>query len=163
MANVSVSHGDLDTRRDRIKSIDLDAQEGGDDNSLTVVIPDFKRKAENDDVYTLTAKSEDMAGNSATVTKTFSVNRFGSTYLFSAGTASIRGAYLKKAVPVTVTELNVSGIDQRNSRIDLAKDGRIGTVYPNPATRSSSLLTRAGASRHMSYRQMCLRVTGIIA
>lgn len=115
-------------RRGRIKSIDLDAQEGGDDNSLTVDIPDFKRKAENDDVYTLTAKSEDMAGNSATVTKTFSVNRFGSTYLFSAGTASIRGAYLKKAVPVTVTELNVSGIDQRNSKIDLAKDGRIGTV-----------------------------------
>lgn len=115
-------------RRGKIKSVDLDAKEDADDNSLTVDIPDFKRKAGNDDVYTLTANSEDMAGNSTAVSITFSVNRFGSTYLFSAGTASIRGAYLKKAEPVTVTELNVSGIDPGKSKIDLAKDGRIGTI-----------------------------------
>lgn len=115
-------------RRGKVKSADLDPKEHEEDNARTVDIPDFKRKVATDDVYTLTATSEDMAGNSTSVSKTFSVNRFGSTYLFSAGTSSIRGAYLKKAVPVAVTELNVSGIDWGKSAIKLAKDGRIRAV-----------------------------------
>ena len=115
-------------RRGKIKSADMDPEEHEEDNARTVDIPDFKRKVATDDVYTLTATSEDMAGNSTSVSKTFSVNRFGSTYLFSAGTSSIRGAYLKKAVPVAVTELNVSGIDWGKSAIRLAKDGSIHAV-----------------------------------
>ena len=115
-------------RRGKIKSADMDPKEHEEDNARTVDIPDFKRKVATDDVYTLTATSEDMAGNSTSVSKTFSVNRFGSTYLFSAGTSSIRGAYLKKAVPVAVTELNVSGIDWGKSAIRLAKDGSIHAV-----------------------------------
>ena len=115
-------------RRGKVKSADLDPNEHEEDNTRTVDIPDFKRKVANDDVYTLTATSEDMAGNSTSVSKTFSVNRFGSTYLFSAGTSSIRGAYLKKAVPIAVTELNVSGIDWGKSAIRLAKDGSIHAV-----------------------------------
>ena len=115
-------------RRGKVKSADLDPNEHEEDNTRTVDIPDFKRKVANDDVYTLTATSEDMAGNSTSVSKTFSVNRFGSTYLFSAGTSSVRGAYLKKAVPIEVTELNVSGIDLGKSAIRLAKDGSIHAV-----------------------------------
>ena len=115
-------------RRGKVKSADMDPEEHEEDNARTVDIPDFKRKVATDDVYTLTATSEDMAGNSTSVSKTFSVNRFGSTYLFSAGTSSIRGAYLKKAVPVAVTELNVSGIDWGKSAIRLAKDGSIHAV-----------------------------------
>ena len=115
-------------RRGKVKPTDLNPKEYEEDNARTIDIPDFKRKAAIDDVYTLTATSEDMAGNSTSVSKTFSVNRFGSTYLFSAGTSSIRGAYLKKAVPIAVTELNVSGIDWGKSAIRLAKDGSIHAV-----------------------------------
>ncbi|OZG50598.1 hypothetical protein [Bombiscardovia coagulans] len=112
-------------RRGKIAITEMEAVEGGNDNSVVIDIPDFQRKSSVDDVYTLTAKSEDMAGNSSVVSKTFSVNRFGSTYRFLSGTSSLRGAYLKRPQPVTVEEINVSGIADGQSKLEMAKNGRM--------------------------------------
>lgn len=112
-------------RRGKVKPKDLKPSEKTGKDTKDIQISDFKRKVDVDDVYTVTAKGEDKAGNVATVTKTFSVNRFGSTYIFSSGTASLRGTYLKQAQPVRVTELNVSGIETGHSRISIAKDSSV--------------------------------------
>lgn len=42
--------------------------------------PGFSFEQVEDDVYTLTARAQDLAGNESTAELTFSVNRFGSTY-----------------------------------------------------------------------------------
>ncbi|KFJ00008.1 Ig-like domain-containing protein [Bifidobacterium stellenboschense] len=92
------------------------------DNSQVVDFADFERKVDIDDVYTLTAEATDMAGNTYKTQKTFSANRFGSTYVFTAGTQNLRGAFIKKSQPVTVSEINVSGLDQGKSHVVVAKD-----------------------------------------
>lgn len=92
------------------------------DNSQVVDFSDFERKVDIDDVYTLTAEATDMAGNTFKTQKTFSANRFGSTYVFTAGTQNLRGAFIKKSQPVTVSEINVSGLDQGKSHVVIAKD-----------------------------------------
>ncbi|MBT1180894.1 hypothetical protein JS531_02670 [Bifidobacterium sp. CP2] len=92
------------------------------DNTQTVDFADFERKADIDDVYTLTAEATDMAGNTYKTAKTFSANRFGSTYLFNAGTENLRGTYLKKSEPVTVTEINVSGLQPGKSNVVVARN-----------------------------------------
>ncbi|PLS29810.1 Bacterial Ig-like domain (group 3) [Bifidobacterium parmae] len=92
------------------------------DNSQVVDFADFERKVAIDDVYTLTAEATDMAGNTYKTQKTFSANRFGSTYVFTAGTQNLRGAFIKKSQPVTVSEINVSGLDQGKSHVVVAKD-----------------------------------------
>lgn len=91
-----------------------------DDGSQYVSYDDFPHELSNDDVYTLQATLADKAGNTATQTIRFSVNRFGSTYFFEGATGSLRGAYLKQAQPVTVTEINVSGLDTNRSEITVA-------------------------------------------
>lgn len=92
------------------------------DNSQVVDFADFERKVDIDDVYTLTAEATDMAGNTYKTQKVFSANRFGSTYVFTAGTQNLRGAFIKKSQPVTVSEINVSGLDQGKSHVVVAKD-----------------------------------------
>lgn len=95
------------------------------DNTQTVDFSDFERKADIDDVYTLTAEATDMAGNTFKTQKTFSANRFGSTYVFTAGTQNLRGAFIKKSQPVTVSEINVSGLDEGQSHVIVAKDDSV--------------------------------------
>lgn len=85
----------------------------------------FERKLENDDVYTLTAKATDLAGNTAEKSVTFSVNRFGSTYYFSGDTASVRGEYLQKAHELEVTEVNVSGLNTEASHVEVVKNSEV--------------------------------------
>ncbi|MBT1174494.1 hypothetical protein JS530_03045 [Bifidobacterium sp. LC6] len=98
------------------------------DNTRTVDFKDFERKVQLDDVYTIKATATDMAGNAFETQKTFSVNRFGSTYLFDAGTTSLRGTYLKKAENVVITEINVSGLKPDARQIVVAKDDKANTL-----------------------------------
>ncbi|PWG59273.1 hypothetical protein [Bifidobacterium catulorum] len=101
-----------------------EASETSNKNDRTVDFADFQRKVDVDDVYTLTAHATDMAGNEFEAKKTFSANRFGSTYLFDTETKSLRGAYLKQAEPVRVTEINVSGLQTGKSAITVVKDSK---------------------------------------
>ena len=86
---------------------------------------DFEHVLENDDVYTLTAKATDLAGNTAEKSVMFSVNRFGSTYYFSSDTASLRGEYLQDPHDIEVTEVNVSGLDTSASHVEVVKDSTV--------------------------------------
>lgn len=76
-----------------------------------VAFADFERVPGVDDVYTLTARATDLAGNEAEATATFSVNRFGSTFrVVDADAYRQNNGYLTCAREVVVEEVNVSGV-----------------------------------------------------
>ncbi|PJM78687.1 beta strand repeat-containing protein [Bifidobacterium scaligerum] len=108
------------------------------DNTRTVDFTDFDRKVDVDDVYTIKATATDMAGNKFEAQKTFSVNRFGSTYMFDSDTTNLRGAYLKKASNVVITEINVSGLDPTTRQVVVAKDDKATTLKAGDFTAKSS-------------------------
>ena len=75
------------------------------------VFADFARDPGVDDVYTLTARATDLAGNKTEATATFSVNRFGSTFrVVDADAYRQNNGYLTCARDVVVEEVNVSGV-----------------------------------------------------
>ena len=76
-----------------------------------VAFADFERVPGADDIYTLTARATDLAGNEAEATATFSVNRFGSTFrVVDADAYRQNNGYLTRARDVVVEEVNVSGV-----------------------------------------------------
>lgn len=95
------------------------------DTSESVTYADFEHKVERDDVYTLAVHAEDLAGNASDVTRVFSVNRYGSNYLYSDATAGILGAYLRIPQDVVITEINVSGLDDDGTHVELAHDSEV--------------------------------------
>lgn len=75
---------------------------------------DFQKIRENDGIYIITASATDKAGNSKSVTKTFTVNRFGSTFKVIKKPDD----YGKEAnKDVVIEEKNVSGIKEFKCRI----------------------------------------------
>jgi hypothetical protein len=79
-------------------------------NGQIYTFDNFEKVKENDDIYTLTATLTDFAGNQSTQTITFSVNRFGSVYVFADSLKAISGQYVKSEVDVVVTETNVDSL-----------------------------------------------------
>ncbi len=78
------------------------------------------RAKEMDDLYTITANMADKANNKISETIRFSVNRFGSIYVFSDETKALAGTYVKTAPDVSVTETNVNKLT--TNRVTLFKD-----------------------------------------
>ena len=84
----------------------------------------------NDGVYTLTVQAVDLAGNTESEAVTWSVNRFGSTYVISDKTGKMLDKYLKsnKTVDVKVTEINPSGLDDKKTAVELTHDTKNSTL-----------------------------------
>ena len=83
---------------------------------------DFANVKEEDDIYTLTAKITDKAGNTEEKQITFSVNRFGSTYGFDENTKAISGKYVREVGDIVIYETNVDPVD--NVKITLFKNNK---------------------------------------
>ncbi|OZG49776.1 Bacterial Ig-like domain (group 3) [Pseudoscardovia radai] len=96
-------------------------------DGASVRMDGFAHIPASDDVYDLDVTARDMAGHVATRRVTFSVNRFGSTYAFDDGTRDMRGGYLREAGPVTVHEINVSGLVGASS-VAVAHDTAVRTL-----------------------------------
>ena len=83
---------------------------------------DIPRQREYDDVYHLSVRAEDVAGNTAEREIRFSVNRFGSVYDLGQSTKqSLQQRYLTKAEDVTFYETNIDYVGE--SRIFCRRDG----------------------------------------
>ena len=84
----------------------------------------------NDGVYTLTVQAVDLAGNTESEAVTWSVNRFGSTYVISDNTGKMLDQYLKssKTTDVKVTEINPSGLDDNKTSVELTRDTKNTTL-----------------------------------
>ena len=81
-------------------------------------VMDFPKTEELDDVYTLTAKVTDKAGNETESSIDFSVNRYGSVYTLETETGkwltSGECAYIKEGKPIVILETNVDEITDRS-------------------------------------------------
>lgn len=106
----------------------LRGQEKVDGTSKSVALPDIEHTVGNDDVYTLTASVKDKAGNEAKRSVRFSLNRFGSNYLFDDSTQGIIGRFIKVPQDVKVVEINVSGLQQDRSHIELVHDQNVAAL-----------------------------------
>ncbi|MEG1138518.1 MAG: hypothetical protein RSD97_08230 [Lachnospiraceae bacterium] len=75
---------------------------------------DFPRQQEIDDLYTMKAIVNDMAGNQSEQTVMFSVNRFGSVYILSEPTKKlVKNKFAKKEQDIMVTEINVDTLEKK--------------------------------------------------
>ncbi|WP_278883894.1 hypothetical protein [[Ruminococcus] torques] len=80
-------------------------------NGESIKMEDFKHDEETDDVYTMTAVIKDKAGNETEKEVMFSVNRFGSNYIFSETTEKfLDDVYANKPKDLVVTEVNVDSL-----------------------------------------------------
>lgn len=98
----------------------------GDYTAITgggqVKLSDFKHEAAEDDIYTLTAKVTDLAGNETEKSITFSVNRFGSNYSFDEKTETyLLGYYQNKPSELVIYETNVDSLKSKG--ISVIYDG----------------------------------------
>lgn len=85
---------------------------------------------ENDDIYTVTGSVSDLAGNTTEVKVTFSVNRFGSTYMFADDTQALLDKYYTNAPQALhVIEINVDG--QTMNRVTTSRNGEVTTLKEN--------------------------------
>lgn len=93
-------------------------------NGESIKMDDFAHTKENDDLYTLTASITDKAGNVTEETVTFSVNRFGSVYVFSDATEKLLDDYYaKEEQDLVITEINVDTLV--NNGISYGRDGEL--------------------------------------
>ncbi len=76
-----------------------------------------------DDLYTLTARVEDLAGNVTEQTIYFSVNRFGSVYSFSPEVTAIDGQYIRQEQEVVLTETNVDSLEPESIWVRVTQNG----------------------------------------
>lgn len=92
---------------------------------MNVIFKDFPEGM--DDIYTLTAKATDKAGNETKSSITFSVNRDGSTYELGSSTkALVDKKYTNKPQDLEITEINVD--DLTTIEITYSLDGKIVTL-----------------------------------
>lgn len=80
-------------------------------NGESIKMADFAHTEDVDDVYTMKAVITDKAGNKTEKQVMFSVNRFGSNYIFSSSTEKfLNDVYANEAEDIVVTEINVDSL-----------------------------------------------------
>lgn len=91
-------------------------------NGQIYTYANFVKSQKVDDIYTLTVKLTDMAGNETQKTITFSVNRFGSIYDLTK-IKDIISNYLQSEEDIIFTETNVDSLERKGVKLKLIKNG----------------------------------------
>ncbi len=99
-----------------------ESKDSVDGHGQTYTYANFEKVQKVDDIYTLTAKLTDMAGNETEKTITFSANRFGSVYDLTE-VKDIISKYLQTEEDIVFTETNVDSLDREGIKIKLTKNG----------------------------------------
>ncbi len=121
----------------------------------------FEAIAENDGIYTLVLSATDLAGNTASSTKTFTVNRFGSVYAYDDYLVSLikdGGQFVKKqdgaqtaiTKDLVITEYNANAIAANSLLIMITRNGEPVDVKYESAPVASADVT-VGASGWFEY------------
>lgn len=97
------------------------------ENGQQFAYANFEKIQKVDDIYTLTAKLTDLAGNETTATIRFSANRFGSVYDLS-NVQDILGKYLQNEQDIVFTETNVDTLEREGIVLKLIKNGTPTTL-----------------------------------
>lgn len=80
----------------------------------------FPKESVYDDLYTLHVKAADLAGNISEAEIIFSVNRFGSVYVFDEKLAEMDGRYINTEQSVRLKEINVDSL--KRGTVDIIVD-----------------------------------------
>ena len=97
-------------------------------HGLSIEYDELQKLQNNDGVYTITIKMEDLAGNTSSQTRIFSVNRFGSTYLINDQSTKnlLAAGYTRTAPAISIQEINPNEI--RDYRVVVSVDGNTITL-----------------------------------
>lgn len=116
------------------------------DNGQSIKFNDFAREERMDDLYQLTAKITDLAGNETEETVLFSVNRYGSVYVLDEATAGWLSTdpessytYINQEREIGVQEYNVDDIEEYGIAVN--RDGELAQLQEGTdftVTRSGS-------------------------
>ena len=117
--------------------VDIGKAVRGIENGQSIKMNDFAREEKMDDLYKLTAKSVDRAGNETEKSVMFSVNRYGSVYILDDDTWADKGGwldtkdytYIRKEQDLGVVEYNVDTIE--SNKITVNRDGELETLKEN--------------------------------
>lgn len=93
------------------------------DNGQIFSFEDFPRRQEYDDLYSVNVEAVDLAGNMASGEITFSVNRYGSVYVFDNELKQLDGNYIPMEQAVRLTEINVDSLDHGSVSIVVDESG----------------------------------------
>lgn len=110
---------------------------------FTYAIADMAREKDNDDLYTLSVKLTDLAGNVVEKTVKYSLNRFGSVFVLSEGTkAMVDGYYVTKPHDVVITEINVDSLTKKE--VSVAHDGDVKELREGASFTTNDKTTSNG-------------------
>lgn len=97
-------------------------------NGETFTFQNFPKEQSYDDIYTINATLTDMAGNESNATVTFSVNRFGSVYVFDQTLKDIEGTYIQNEIDVKLKEVNVDSLEHDKIKVVVDTNGTPRTL-----------------------------------
>ncbi len=111
--------------------------------TFTYEIADLAHDKSNDDLYTLSVKLTDLAGNKVEKTYKYSLNRFGSIFVLSDATkAMVDNYYVTSPQDVVITEINVDSLTSKE--VSVAHDGNVKNVAEGRGYQVSDLTNNKG-------------------
>ena len=122
-SNYDVNGSSISLSGEKNGVIDPSGNYSNTEHGEEFVFHSFDKNKEADDLYTLTAKATDLAGNETVVSIDFSINRFGSSYVFSESLTAINGKYIKDEIDVVVKEVNVDSLKTGSIGIKVIMNG----------------------------------------
>ena len=103
-----------------------------------------------DNIYTLTVETKDKAGRKIEpVTVQFSINRFGSNYVYDK---AIVGSYFPKAPVIQITEVSVNPLDFNNKKTFVEVDSLSGNIQKLVSKDTIIQTVKAGEKNWYEYR-----------
>lgn len=109
---------DVDVTEELIANVAMGSQGG------TIVSDTFDKDQDLDGIYTLSLKMTDKAGNESAESITFTVNRYGSVYVFNDYLIEVQNSYKQKIDRnIVVTEYNPNKLVEGSLKISVTRDG----------------------------------------
>ncbi|MFS0675166.1 InlB B-repeat-containing protein [Ornithinibacillus sp. 179-J 7C1 HS] len=103
--------------------VDIEGSFSDSTNGQVFTFDNFAELKENDDLYTLSATIVDLAGNEKREEIRFSVNRFGSVYVFDESLEKIVGKFVQEEQDIILTETNVDRLIDGSISIKMMHNG----------------------------------------
>ncbi len=107
-------------------------------NGQIVKYANFIHDSDHDDIYTINATLQDLAGNSATNSITFSVNRYGSNFrIVDEQAYKTNNGYLTQPQDIILEEINVSGCESQNHGVTITRGVSTETLTLNETPQTT--------------------------
>lgn len=130
LVKTGVYFDDTKTNIENLKEVDVTSKYMSGTNAIEDGVEGsyntFDKVRENDGIYTLTVSARDYAGRETVEVVTFSVNRFGSVYLFDEEILNMKGSYVQSVdTDFVVREYNADKLVGDSVKISITRDGSL--------------------------------------